>query len=356
MPELDGVRGIAILLVLIFHFGTLPTDRVAEKVIRMALGMSLGWSGVDLFLVLSGFLITGILLEARESPRYFPSFYMRRVVRIFPLYFAALLVACATGYLAPRESLWYWSYLSNWRTAFGPHSPALTHFWSLAVEEQFYMVWPVLVLACSEKRLRALCLAIVAGVLTARTALAWHVEPPVLYRLTVFRMDSLALGALAVLAIRDPALRRQVRRWLAPVTVIGISAVALALVLSRTPSSSSPWMSSFGFTGLGLAYATLVFRAADRTGGSGRLERFCRHRWLIAFGKYSYGLYVVHLPISLFTIAALERVAQAAGLRYSIGFALASVVGGTAASFGVAMLSWKWLEAPCLRQRARFPY
>src|SRR5690348_11217200 len=162
IPELDGIRGIAILGVIAFHFGlfTIDSHNLLYSVYGSVVG--LGWAGVDLFFVLSGCLITRILLDTRNSGHYFRSFYMRRVLRILPLYYFSVFVffcvVLPVGYavapgsfsshewarVAPSESLWYWLHLSNWRSAFGIlQTSPLTHFWSLAIEEQFYLVWPV---------------------------------------------------------------------------------------------------------------------------------------------------------------------------------------------------------------------
>src|SRR6266849_4754306 len=165
--ELDGIRGIAILLVLALHFG-LPV--CPPGILHDILGM--GWAGVDLFFVLSGFLITGILLDSKGKPDYFRRFYLRRVFRILPIYYAYLIVffhvvpviAHATGRLATFEygrgdEVWYWIYLSNWRHAVN-QNPHLRHFWSLSIEEQFYIVWPLVVYLMPARILKYVCVAI----------------------------------------------------------------------------------------------------------------------------------------------------------------------------------------------------
>jgi peptidoglycan/LPS O-acetylase OafA/YrhL len=186
IPELDGIRGIAVLLVIIHHSVANYTPLATwEKVVCQAVGI--GWSGVDLFFVLSGFLISGILIDSRESPRYFTSFYARRVLRIFPLYFGYLLgffclikpfaaifpfpEVAKWSLLPATEQLWYWSYLSNWRSGLGHDISFLTHFWSLAIEEQFYMVWPLVVFFASRKALLRICIGIVVLAVTMRTGL-----------------------------------------------------------------------------------------------------------------------------------------------------------------------------------------
>jgi peptidoglycan/LPS O-acetylase OafA/YrhL len=179
----------------------------------------LGWSGVDLFFVLSGFLITGILVETRRAGNYFSSFYARRILRIFPLYmlsiFAYFSVALPLAHyfghwqdLNNNLQMWYWLQLSNWRSAFGQDVPLLTHFWSLSIEEQFYFIWPIVVLLVRPSWLVYVCTAMILTPLGLRLAyvnksFGWEF----LHRLTPFRIDSLAVGCLIALVVRD-------KKWL----------------------------------------------------------------------------------------------------------------------------------------------
>ena len=176
--ELDGVRGIAILLVLLFHL-ELPYPAGAPRLLFAPL--LIGWSGVDLFFVLSGFLITGILIDTRDCRNYFSSFYMRRVLRIMPLYLlavfayfaVALPIAHHFGYWSARNGsaqMWFWLHLSNWPAAFGTVVPFIGHFWSLSVEEQFYFVWPLVVLFVRPSRLIHVCCGVVVAALALRIA------------------------------------------------------------------------------------------------------------------------------------------------------------------------------------------
>jgi peptidoglycan/LPS O-acetylase OafA/YrhL len=160
MPSLDGLRGLAIGGVLASHFlDRWPLSTGADRAFLAVVG--LGWSGVDLFFVLSGLLITGILVDTLGAPRWWRSFLARRTLRIFPLYYLALAIfwvaGPAAGLIDPwtlrRWGWWYWSYLGNWAFAAGQTIPSLTHLWSLAVEEQFYLFWPLLVWLARGRRL-----------------------------------------------------------------------------------------------------------------------------------------------------------------------------------------------------------
>ncbi|HEV2844590.1 MAG TPA: acyltransferase, partial [Thermoanaerobaculia bacterium] len=207
LPALDGLRGLAILLVLLLHFtvyGGPPATEGIDKLFYRA--AQAGWIGVDLFFVLSGFLITGILYDAKGGENYFRSFYARRVLRIFPLYYGALAVFLLLVPALRPGSFWHWTYLSNVQIAREgwPDSGALGHFWSLAVEEQFYLFWPVAVLLLARRSLMAACWVCLAGSLLLRVGLHLADQETAAFVLTPARLDSLAAGALLALAARGP--------------------------------------------------------------------------------------------------------------------------------------------------------
>ncbi len=359
--ELDGVRGLAILLVMLFHFqGTRP--HLIPKALTYP--MLLGWSGVDLFFVLSGFLITGILIETRRADNYFSSFYARRVLRIVPLYLlavflcfrVALPLARSRGYdLDPGGALepWYWLHASNWKSAFGADVRPLSHFWSLSIEEQFYLVWPAFVLWVPPKRLGAACALLAAAACGLRWFAAAHGAPPeALHRLTIFRIDSLALGGFVAVLVRQPRWRRALRRRLKPV-VLAISAVLVALlVLGR--GATSPPMTRFGYSAFGLLYACLVFAAFDRAGSGAWLAVQLRRRPLRAFGRYSYAMYVFHYPISLYQAGFFEQWARGASDAALAAIWLASVGFGILGSFAVGLVSWNLVEKHFLELKKYF--
>jgi peptidoglycan/LPS O-acetylase OafA/YrhL len=233
VPALDGIRGLAILMVMLYHL-TLPPAAALDRV--WAGIASFGWAGVDLFFVLSGFLITGILFDAKGGKHYFRNFYARRTLRIFPLYYAVMMVllvivprlpfAHAARYAAASgDQIWYWTYLSNfalgWRHEWNLGSLDLA--WSLAIEEQFYLLWPAVVFLLGRRALIGICGAVIVAALAARTALTlWGAHPIPIHVLTPCRMDSLALGALVALAARGPrgvAVLVPAARWCASVSL-----------------------------------------------------------------------------------------------------------------------------------------
>ncbi|HZT79778.1 MAG TPA: acyltransferase, partial [Gemmataceae bacterium] len=249
LPGLDGLRGVAILLVLAFHL--LPsqpvTSHVTAWIYRAAWS---GWCGVDLFFVLSGFLITGILLDAKGLPHYFRNFYARRTLRIFPLYYGVLVVifVIVPLFLRPpspafehlqANQIWLWCYASNvctvWANGwvFLAGNWHLNHFWSLAVEEQFYLVWPLVVLLLSRRRLLAACaLCVVAAPLLRWAFLANGYGFVVAYTFTPCRVDALAVGAAVAVAARAPGGLSALRRF-APAVALALGAALLGLFVWR---------------------------------------------------------------------------------------------------------------------------
>jgi peptidoglycan/LPS O-acetylase OafA/YrhL len=189
LPELDGLRGLAILLVLFFHFAAdLPRNVIFLGPVYF------GWSGVGLFFVLSGFLITRILLRTRRAEGYFRSFYVRRALRIFPLYSGVLAFCTLLFVLFPvlrpmfpgdRDRIFHWLYLGNWTPLLaGEDQRRMGTFWSLAIEEQFYWIWPFIVWKVRPSRLPFVAGGAIATAIALRAASTdWRpipssIEPP----------------------------------------------------------------------------------------------------------------------------------------------------------------------------------
>jgi peptidoglycan/LPS O-acetylase OafA/YrhL len=360
IPELDGVRGIAILLVLLFHFQG-PKPASIPSIVLIPQG--LGWSGVDLFFVLSGFLITGILVETRRSGNYFSSFYARRMLRIFPLYLVfifacfeiALPLAHHFGYGEHSNNslqMWYWLHLSNWRSAFGQDVGPLSHLWSLSIEEQFYLIWPMVVLLVRPSRLGYVCLALMVIPLSLRLAFVnsgfgWEL----LHRLTPFRIDSLAVGCLIALLVRNKLWLSIVRPRLRLITSFALALLLAVLVFAKTPSPGSPLMITWGYTTFALAYGCLVFSAYLYSGSSRWLASQLRSAPLRAFGRYSYAMYVIHWPI----VGLLSKVlAPLAPKNGGIVLWILSPLLGILISFALSLVSWNLLEKHFLRLKGRF--
>ncbi|HKS05503.1 MAG TPA: acyltransferase, partial [Gemmatimonadaceae bacterium] len=369
-PALDGLRGVAILLVVVLH-GTESLDRVHKVSEGVLTFTNIGFTGVDLFFVLSGFLITGILLDAKGSEGYFRVFYTRRVLRIFPLYYAYLALVFLILPLFPialpavfgelRENqIWYWTYLSNvlnaMREGWRIDGAFTTHFWSLAVEEQFYLVWPAVVLALSAKNLRNACLAVIIGTPLLRLGLrVTDVNPVAVYVLTICRADALAMGALVAVMFRRDGERELVRKLALP--MLGMSGVTLV--------GLGVWRGGFGqfdivvgtlgFSVWAAFYGALLATALLVPAGMAWVPSVFSKPWLRFFGKYSYAIYVFHRPVCGLAEWALPyaSINSAVGaIGAGIAFVLAVLVASTAA----ALLSWWLLESRFIALKDRFPY
>jgi peptidoglycan/LPS O-acetylase OafA/YrhL len=380
LPALDGLRGIAILLVMAFHlYGLVYVldgrwDRGTVD-LWVGRGFGVGWVGVDLFFVLSGFLITGILLDAKGSATYFRSFYARRVLRIFPLYYAFIIFMLV---VAPRFDLgdsaslrdnqfWYWSYLTNIGFSFdglasaAPFGNAHVHLWSLAVEEQFYLIWPLAVLALDRRKLAALCVVLIPLALGVRMFLISDLAPDAVranapYGLMPARFDTLALGALLAVGARTDVGLERWRRYVPLVLGVALAILAALFVTQEGISFIDPDVQSIGYTAIAASFACLLLLVVTAP-ANGALQRALSAGWLRSFGKYSYALYVVH-PIVAQTIA--RRIAEHYDVPLVFGsqipLAIAIGLGAGAASFGVAWLSWHLLERHFLALKRFFPY
>jgi peptidoglycan/LPS O-acetylase OafA/YrhL len=376
IKPLDGVRGAAILLVMIFHFsreGSLEFSHRSTSFIDHAYEgvAAIGWCGVDLFFVLSGFLITGILWDAKEGTGYFRNFYARRVLRIFPLYYAFLIglfivlpLIPAIDWNAPlKDQIWFWFYLPNLEKILvsGYHENtfhfATTHLWSLAVEEQFYFVWPAVVLTFSRRNLIRICGLCIVTALLLRTGIrVAGITPEAAYRLMPARMDALAVGALVALAARNRDDLAAALRWMRPVVAVA-AVVLIALAIARTGlHPDDAWVETIGFTALAGLFGAAVLYAVTCAPGS-KTSRALSHPALTWMGKYSYGIYIIHLPVVLLLAWGVDwegGFSTFGGLQLP-SVVLFSLVAG-AVSMAFAWLSWNLFESRFLKLKDRFVY
>lgn len=356
LPMLDGLRGLAIALVTCYRFAK---DFPQDTLIGMFLGKLFGCGdrGVDLFFVLSGFLITGILVDARDKQHYFRNFFVRRSLRIFPLYFVALTIFLSLGYRLDPESFraaidnqfYLWTYTTNLKMSwegvwcFG----RLDHFWSLAVEEHFYLVWPFVVYYGSPRRVLRLTLLAAFLCALARILFASSsdngVAPDVA---TFFRCDALLIGAFLALQAREAGGLLALRRF-APAILIACIAVGLtAAVADRRmlTISHSLWP---------LLWGSLLLWTLS---GSERspLARLLSLPVLRSLGKYSYAMYIFQNPLIPFTAGLWT----AASFSNQIGIGWLGHVAYVACMFGltyaIAVVSWYVLESHFLKLKRYF--
>ncbi len=336
IPQLDAVRSLAVLWVFVHNADNYPS-------LHLQMISGNGWMGVDLFFVLSGFLITGILLDTKRSEGYFRNFYARRFLRIWPLYYAVLLfMFVIVPFLRPseahavfdRSSPW-WAFplfiqnfvLRNPSGATGPLGVA----WSLAVEEQFYLVWPLVVRFCSEAQLRKITIAVICVSPALRFWLSLHQVD--LYSNTFCRLDGLMAGALLAVVVRSdgfvPA-KFVGHAWLA-----FLVSAPLALVIA---TYHERW-AVFSFT----AAASVSFVYLSLFSTQRWLQALLTNRFLVYTGAISYGIYLLEkIPLDVVKAFHLDKHAF---LAFSIT---------AAATYVLAALSWNVLERPFLRLKRFF--
>ncbi len=369
LPALDGVRGLAILMVLLYHFvaQTTATSRM-EAVVNRAL--SYGPLGVDLFFILSGFLITGILYDSRADPSYFRSFYMRRVLRIFPLYYVVLAVVFLLLPLIPalhgseivrlrEHQAWAWLYGVNVYLSLqgGWVLSYIEHFWSLAVEEHFYFVWPLVVwlLGGRPRVLMGAALGITASCFAGHVAASLAgVNGIVTTVFTPFQLDALCLGGFFAVYARQPGGEAGIRRLIVPMAGVALAALLAQFSVHRFTDLELPVMRSLRSGMFRLLLAALLLQALVVPAAS-LLSRFFRCGPMVALGKYSYGLYVYHHFFSYYftrhgTEFALARLVGSHALAVAI-----QAVGGMAVSTLIAWLSYELFEKHFLRLKRFWP-
>jgi peptidoglycan/LPS O-acetylase OafA/YrhL len=292
MPAIDGLRAFAVLAVLLVHF-PYPGHYALFQKLHLTRSVEAGWMGVDLFFVISGFLITGILLDLKGSPHYFRNFYVRRALRIWPLYYAVLFLVLViypivnpNGSMVHRTAPWFYYvfYIQNF-ISYGSRLLGVT--WSLAVEEQFYTTWPFIVSALNKKNFQRLVVTLLLAAPVIRLIARPYVGSAFTL-LTFWRMDGILAGSLLALWFRS-----------GNISIPRLRKVAIALLLVGSAGSirlliASGQKSVFLFSCLAMAFSGLLCFAAVES----ILPRPCRsllnNSWLRYIGRISYGMYLLH--------------------------------------------------------------
>jgi peptidoglycan/LPS O-acetylase OafA/YrhL len=297
IPQLDGIRGLAIILVVSFHYlGFIPI-------------FSFGWCGVDLFFVLSGYLITSRLIVLQQQKNHLLKFYKNRALRIMPLYYLTLILFYAGIHLLVKKEnlhffdfynynfLSFFLFFQNWSITYSiyAHAPReifLDHFWSLAIEEQFYLVWPFFLYKFWQKKFfLKLVFCLVVLIIIARTII--YIQYPeksdynYYYNNTFCRMDAFLIGG-CLLILQHTRKDKQLIPYFFAVLLI----IILGIYFTGNASISNPFISTIGYTLIALFFAGLIYAATSKS--SKFLSTIFNYPWLRFTGKISYGLYIFH--------------------------------------------------------------
>ncbi len=366
IAPLDGLRGIAVLLVIVFHFSwTFPLVGPLAKPLKLLFWS--GWIGVDLFFVLSGYLITrGLVAESTKATgTRLKLFWMRRVLRIFPLYYVVLIFGTIVGlFFNVAPPVWsYWVYMQNYTLAFDTFFERWTaHFWSLAIEEQFYFVWPILALMVPRKKMIPMTITLIAACFLLRAGLAfklhiWPAETTIkfLYRATFTRADGLLLGALVAILQHEqehPVARfwkriRKVAWFGSGLMLLGLAAAAHGL------NGEDRRVVVVGYFLLAFFFAATVSFASDGSLPDG-IRRLLMSPPLVACGKVSYGMYLFHWLLVVTSIPWLEWLYAGVSPAVRVVLGLDVIVLGGLLTYGIAAASFTYIEAPFLRLKSRF--
>jgi len=363
VAALDGVRGLAILTVLLHHLlwsSPHTGSRLMDEVVKIR---AAGWVGVDLFFALSGFLITGILWDSLHDRHFFQNFYARRILRIFPLYYGVIFILFLLFHsrsLVDQEPLYLLlAYLQNtplwWRQRGGKELIDLTgHLWSLAVEEQFYMVWPLVVFWVRDRqRLLWVTAGLSVAALLSRIFLIENGSLLVTtYKLTFCRADSLLGGAWLALIVRGPSKERVLRlAW--PVFCLAVAACGLI----AWSNSGFDWENNrsiglYGYSVLAIASTALIAMAIQPLSITARLMD---SKYLRFLGKYSYGIYVFHQMISGMLAVMLGRFLQER-IHSKAAYHVTSFLLVSGTTLVISILSYHFYEKPFLKMKRFFNY
>jgi peptidoglycan/LPS O-acetylase OafA/YrhL len=368
IPALDGVRGLAVLTVMILHFTVIKPAAGAGAVLVDIIG--LGWAGVDLFFVLSGFLITGILVDTKGNLSYFRNFYVRRALRIFPLFYAFLLIVLvlwpavsATPADSLSSKLITATYLGNFLMAFGGWEALpghTTHLWSLAVEEQFYLIWPFVIYLLPRHRKVQLCAAVIMGAWLLRVGFhsLWPTGIPG-YVLLPARVDTLAAGGLLALLVRRDGWEVMLRPWVSRLVLVGVTLLLVTLAVDPV-AGDGPFapldlhVQMLAYPGVMALSLALVLWAVLPTPGGSR-HPFIEAGALRRLGQISYGMYLLHIPLRNLMV---NRVFPDSDVPELLGSEILTqlliVLAGIGITYVVAAASWKFFESPILRFKRYF--
>jgi peptidoglycan/LPS O-acetylase OafA/YrhL len=364
VTALDGLRGLAIISVFFYHYARGASAHTSSAIVRAGSAVfGFGWSGVDLFFVLSGFLITGILYDTLSDPGYYKKFYVRRILRIFPIYYLVVLIFLVlTPFLGLHwniRALSFLIYLGYPAALIWPSlvtvSPyvAITHLWSLSLEEQFYMIWPWLIARLRKPgRILWVCLVVACAALLLRVGVfaTQSVNRNWAYESLPCRMDTIAVGAAIAMLVRGP-LRDRLEGWAHFVFFPAAIAVLTICIFRHTTERYDVVMATLGFSIIAVMYGALLVLALRQESW---LAHFLSWPVLRMFGRYSYGLYLYHFPLTVI-LGPMKQSFINLMHSYVLG-ATIHLTFNLVVNLLVAAASYHFFESPIMRLKDRFNY
>lgn len=359
---IDGLRAVAVLLVIWFHSSEFVfTEDMVGLVGAYYTAALIGQTAVDLFFVISGFLITGILIDSADLKGRYKRFYTRRTLRIFPLYYAFILLFGLVLMSEPPEMgsdkghfIYYLFYLQNWLG--GDHLEGiyvlLNHTWSLAIEEQFYLIWPFVFWSLYKRSYMGtmiFCVALIIVSAGCRFYFAAQEEYVFAYKATICHFDSIAMGALCSLLYFK--YKDQILRYRIPVMLCGAVSFIIFLILLYTRQNSTDshlFMMSNGLIFTNIFYMCIFMLLLIAREGNAIKKALC-HRFLRFSGKISYGLYIFHFPVGMMIAASINTMGMGYAASHSITLLLILPV-----CYLIAWLSYTYLEMPILKLKGKY--
>lgn len=369
-PALDGLRGLAILWVVLHHAGAVPRDSHSWGGVLLSNIVMLGWVGVDLFFVLSGFLISTILIRSYGTTNWFRNFVARRALRVLPLYFFVIFVCFNLITWLPISKLdwlrelsvdqwWYWLHLANFRKIAGDLDPGLANvgwfstYWSLSIEEHFYLAWPLALMLFGPRRLGWVACVGILLVNGTRIGIALTDLPEsMIYNNTLTRIDGLLLGSLfAWLKQKVNAPFAAAGGSVRAMFILGVLAFLIPMLMGYTGGGRS---TTYGkmvlYSASSICSASLVWCLIACPANT-VIYRVFSSPILRSFGKYSYAIYVFNKPI-IAGVAALSS--QCWGRLPTLPYVVCFLfICGLCWLAGA--VSWQFIESPCLKLKRLFP-
>lgn len=364
LPSLEGVRGYAFIVVFLVHYSPFYSSvfHVRHWWNLLSLTMDIGWIAVPVFFVMSGYLIGGILYDTRDREGFFRVFYYRRILRVFPIYYITLLAVACLDTIHYRVSLdyTYWLhflYIQNLLPGYSGDTGALpscqiSHFWSLAVEEQFYLVWPLVVWFCPNRRilLRVTILLISFCVIVRFTAVWIGMSPDRSFVATPTRVDAILLGVVLAL-IRHDRIYKLIEPFAKYVAIAGI---CIMFILAAKPTFEVMFPNLSTATEISLVNLIAMAIIVAAIEKESFLRRICSLSWVCWLGSLSYGLYVFHLIYRrwfmesfLYSLANHMPLPAAYFVSTSIAFCL---------TLFLALVSYSCIEKPAMNMKKRIQY